>query len=98
MPNNRAVPAAAWLAASMVMPAYAQQGHTMPGMDMDTMMKQCSQMRQQMRPGEPLSPQMQTMMRQCDQMDREMGSAAPAPTEAPIQAPTTSAAPRVRTR
>lgn len=82
--------AAALLALVSAAPASAQQGHNMPGMDMDTMMNQCARMRQQMRPGAPMSPQMMTMKQQCDQMDREMGS--------PTQAPAASAAPRVRTR
>lgn len=67
--------------------APTQSGHDMPGMDMQTMMKQCAQMRQQMQPGARMTPDMQTMMRQCDEMDRQMGGTAGNP-----------AAPRTRTR
>ncbi|GAC1339086.1 MAG: hypothetical protein NVSMB18_06630 [Acetobacteraceae bacterium] len=67
-------------------PQTNMQGHGMGTRNMQTMMNQCTAMRQQMRPGAPMSPSMQTMMRQCDDMDRQMGS-----TSQP-------AAPRVRTR
>jgi hypothetical protein len=52
------------------------QGHDMGGMDMDTMMKQCAQMRQQMKPGARVTADMQRMKAQCDEMDREMGSSS----------------------
>src|SRR5260370_41226804 len=67
--------------------AYAQQqggksdmpgmsGHDMQGMDMQSMMNQCAQMRQQMKPGAKMSPEMQKMMSDCDEMDRGMNSAS----------------------
>lgn len=66
------------------------QGHDMSGrgsMNMDGMMRQCTQMRQQMKPSVRMTADMQTMMRRCDEMDRQMGST-----------PSDSAAPRTRTR
>ena len=63
-------------------PQMNMQGHGMGGMDMQTMINQCAQMRQQMRPGARMTADMQRMMQQCDQMDRQMGStsgSAPAP-------------------
>lgn len=88
--------AASLLALSLASAAFAQQGspqtnmqsHGMGNMDMQTMMNQCAQMRQQMRPGARMTADMQTMMQQCDQMDRQMGSSASG----------TVPAPRVRTR
>lgn len=68
-------------------PQMNMQGHGMGGMDMQTMMNQCTQMRAQMRPGAPMTANMQTMMQQCDQMDRQMGSTSGS-----------ASAPRVRTR
>lgn len=53
--------------------------HDMAGMDMQTMMNHCAQMRQSTSQGKPLAPDMQTMMAQCDQMDRSMTMSAPAP-------------------
>jgi hypothetical protein len=53
--------------------------HDMAGMDMQTMMNHCAQMRQATSQGKQLAPDMQTMMAQCDQMDRGMTMAAPAP-------------------
>jgi len=53
--------------------------HDMAGMDMQTMMNRCAQMRQATSQGKQLAPDMQTMMAQCDQMDRGMTMAAPAP-------------------
>jgi hypothetical protein len=44
------------------------------GMDMNTMMAHCSQMRQQMRDHMTVSLDMTRMMSQCDQMDRSMGA------------------------
>ncbi len=89
------ITAAALLALSLSPTAFAQQGgmqgHGMGNMDMDTMMKQCVQMRHQMNSGAPMSPNMQTMMRQCDDMDRQMGGMPPS-------AAPQSTAPRVRTR
>jgi hypothetical protein len=52
------------------------QGHDMGSMDMDAMMKQCAQMRQQMKPGARVTADMQRMKGQCDKMDREMGSSS----------------------
>lgn len=73
---------ALWLSA----PGYAQTGgsqnqpgHVMPGMDMQAMMTQCAQMRQQMRPNSKLTPYMQRMMTQCDEMDAQMNSASGTP-------------------
>ena len=66
------------------------QGHDMSGMgsmNMGGMMRQCAQMRQQMKPGVRMTADMQTMMRRCDGMDRQMGST-----------PSDSATPRTRTR
>ncbi len=65
------------------MPGMSMQGvdhanmSSMQGMDMNTMMAHCAQMRQQMRPGMAMSPDMQQMMTQCDQMDRSMGMTSP---------------------
>ncbi len=47
---------------------------SMQGMDMNSMMAHCSQMRQQTRPGAAMSPDMRQMIAQCDQMDRSMGA------------------------
>jgi len=47
--------------------------HDMGGMNMQTMMNQCAQMRRQMKPGAPMTADMQRMMTQCDEMDRQMG-------------------------
>ncbi len=95
MSNMKTFAAASLLALALGPAALAQQGspqmnmqgHGMGGMDMQTMMNQCTQMRQQMRPGARMTPDMQTMMQQCDQMDRQMGSASGS-----------APAPRVRTR
>lgn len=74
------------LALLIAAPAYAQSGrsqdqssHAMPGMDMQAMMKQCAQMRQQMRSGSQMSPDMQRMMTQCDQMDAQMNNPSSSP-------------------
>jgi hypothetical protein len=48
------------------------QTHDMPGMDMQSMMKQCTEMRKQMKPGAAMTPDMQKMMSQCDVMDKSM--------------------------
>ena len=53
------------------------QGHSMAGMDHQSMMNHCAQMRQTVRQGGRLSPDMQQMMVQCDQMDRSMGASRP---------------------
>ena len=53
------------------------QGHGMAGMDHQSMMNHCAQMRQTVRQGGRLSPDMQQMMVQCDQMDRSMGASRP---------------------
>ena len=44
----------------------------MSGMDMPAMMKQCADMRKQMKPGAPMTPDMQKMMSQCDEMYKSM--------------------------
>ena len=49
----------------------------MQGMDMNTMMAHCAQMRQGMKPGMAMSSGTQQMMARCDQMDRSMGMPAP---------------------
>ena len=60
--------------------AFAQQQGGMSATDMQTMMNQCAQMRQQMQQnrGAARSAEMQRMMAQCDQMDR-MHGAQPSP-------------------
>lgn len=52
------------------------QGHNMSGMTMEQMMAHCAQMRQQMRPGATMSPDMQAMMAHCDQMRQGAGGTA----------------------
>jgi hypothetical protein len=49
----------------------------MAGMDHQSMMNHCAQMRQTVRQGGRLSPDMQQMMAHCDQLDRSMGSQRP---------------------
>lgn len=44
--------------------------------NMQSMMNQCSQMRQVMKPGATMTPGMQKMMTACDEMDRSMNSAS----------------------
>ena len=64
--------------AAAPMPNMAGMDHSnMQGMDMNTMMAHCAQMRQGMRPGVAMSADMQQMMAHCDQMDRSMGMPAP---------------------
>jgi hypothetical protein len=46
--------------------------HDMPGMDMQSMMKQCADMRKHMKPGATMTGDMQKMMSQCDEMDKSM--------------------------
>lgn len=52
----------------------------MPGMgatspaDMNSMMKQCAQIKAQMKAGMKMTPDMQPMMDRCDKMDRSMGT------------------------
>lgn len=53
--------------------------HDMAGMDMQTMMNHCTQMRQEVSQGKQLAPDMQSMMAECDQMDRGMDTSMPAP-------------------
>jgi hypothetical protein len=53
------------------------QGHSMAGMDHQSMMAHCAQMRQTVRQGGRLSPDMQQMMAHCDEMDRSMGASRP---------------------
>lgn len=51
------------------------RGRDRHGMDMQTMMNQCADMRRQMAQGtHPNTPDMNQMMAQCDAMDRSMGS------------------------
>ena len=57
--------------------------HDMKGTDMDSMMKQCAQMRQQMKPGAAMSADMKKMMAECDEMDRSMN----APSQQPYTPP-----------
>ncbi len=66
----------ALLAALAVAPAAhaAEQGSRSQGTDLQAMMNQCDQMRQQMRPGAAVPADMRQMMTQCDQMDRRMGT------------------------
>lgn len=52
------------------------QTHDMPGMDMQTMMTQCADMRRRMKPGAKMTPDMQKMMSQCDEMDKSMSAPA----------------------
>jgi len=64
--------------AAAPMPGMAGMDHSaMQGMDMNTMMAHCAQMRQGMKPGMAMPADMQQMMAQCDQMDRSMGMPAP---------------------
>ena len=59
---------------SKMMPGMAGMDHSgMQGMDMNTMMAHCSQVRQQTRPGMAISPDTRQALAQCDQMDRSMG-------------------------
>ena len=59
------------------MPDMAGMDHSsMQGMDMNTMMSHCAQMRRGMRPGMAASADMRQMMAQCDEMDRSMGTPA----------------------
>jgi hypothetical protein len=63
---------------SMAGPGMAGMDHSnTQGMDMNTMMARCAQMRQQMRPGMAMSADMRQMMGQCDQMDRSTAMPAP---------------------
>ena len=48
---------------------------SMQGVDMNTMMTHCAQMRQQ--PGSEQTAQGRQMLNQCDQMDRSMGMTPP---------------------
>jgi len=64
--------------AAAPMPSMAGMDHSnMQGMDMNTVMARCAQMRQGMRPGMAMSADMRQMTAQCDQMDRSMGMPAP---------------------
>ena len=54
------------------------QNHGMSGNDMQAMMTRCTQMKQGMAEGKPMSADMQKTMTQCDQMDHAMQN-APAP-------------------
>ncbi len=71
------------LAQSTAAPSSAQTMQpmgNMPGMgsmstaDMNTMMKQCAQMKAQMKAGMKMTPDMQPMMDRCEKMDRSMGA------------------------
>lgn len=61
-------------------PSNTAAGGMSSGMDMQTMMAQCADMRRQMQPGAAMAPNMQQMMTQCDQMDRMHGGAPRSPT------------------
>ena len=64
--------------AAAPMPGMAGTDHSaMQGMDMNTTMAHCAQMRQGMKPGMAMSADMRQMMAQCDQMDRNMEMPAP---------------------
>jgi hypothetical protein len=52
------------------------QAGGMKGMDMDTMMQRCDDMRQKMKSGKPMSSEDQKMMPACDDMDRSMNMPA----------------------
>ena len=53
------------------------QGHSMQGMDMQTMMNQCADMRRQMAQGtHPNTRGMNQMMAHCNEMDYSMGNMA----------------------
>ena len=54
------------------------QNHGMNDKNMQAMMARCTQMKQAMAQGRPMSADMQKMMTQCDQMDHAMQN-APAP-------------------
>jgi len=71
------------LAQSMAAPSSGQTMQpmgNMPGMggmstaDINTMMKQCAQMKAQMKAGMKMTPDMQPMMDRCNKMDRSMGA------------------------
>jgi hypothetical protein len=62
-------------AASQGPSAPGVQRHGGSGMDMQSMMAHCAQMRQQQAQGTRLSPEMQGMMAHCDEMDRAHGAA-----------------------
>lgn len=61
------------------MPGMPSMDHSnmpsMQGVDMNTMMTHCAQMRQQ--PGSEQTAQGRQMLNQCDQMDRSMGMTPP---------------------
>jgi len=64
------------------------QGHSMQGMDVQTMMNQCADMRRQMAQGtHPNTPDMNQMMARCDQRDRSMGNVQGGDSSAPAAAP-----------
>jgi hypothetical protein len=46
--------------------------HDMSGLDMPTRMKQCADMRKNMKPGAAMTPDMQKMMSECAEMDKSM--------------------------
>ena len=70
-------PANAGTAAAPMRGMSGMDHSSMQGMDMNTMMAHCAQMRQQMRPGMAMSADMRQMMGECDQMDRSMSMGAP---------------------
>ena len=55
------------------------QGSSMGNMNMQTMMKQCAQMKHDMKEGQPMGGNMQKMMKQCDQMNSGMKTETQAP-------------------
>ena len=64
------------------------QGHSMQGMDMQTTMNQCADMRRQMTQGtHPNTPDMAKMTAQCDEMDRSMSTMPGMNSAAPAMAP-----------
>lgn len=50
------------------------QGHDMGGMDMQTMMNRCKQLRHDAQHGARMTANAKRMMTQCDQMDSQMGN------------------------
>lgn len=59
------------------------QGNSRGDMNMQTMMKHCAQMKEDMKQGKPMGAGMQKMMSKCDQMESGMktDTQAPAATE-----------------
>lgn len=72
---SRITTCAAVLAAALAFTpaAFAQQGN-MRGMDMQTMMNRCAQLRRDAQHGAPMTADAKQMMMQCNQMDSQMGN------------------------